>query len=97
MRVCMSENELKNLQLNMVELNSDVKHIKEALNTHIDKEDKQLEEFRSIVKEFTESADRKYAPIITWNVIVWAARIIGGATIVGIATLIIRTLMHVGL
>ena len=94
MRVCMSENEISEIKINMAELNSDVKYIKESLGKHIDKEEKHLEAFNQAIDRFFNDADKKYAPIITWNVILWTARIVGGAVVLAVVGLIGKAILH---
>jgi hypothetical protein len=88
MEICMSENEINNLKINMTELSTDVKYIKETLEKHIDKEETHLERFNIAIEKFMESTDRKYASkkveTIFWSglgvigstIIIWAIKIL---------------------
>lgn len=57
----MSDQEITNIKINMAELSSDLKYIKEQLVTHINKEDEHLARFIEAIDNFSKSADQKFA------------------------------------
>jgi uncharacterized membrane protein len=75
----------------------DQKTHEEKLQDNLDKYQgaifKKFEEAQSTMNNFIESADKKYAPILIYKVLVWAGSIAGAALIVGLLTLIFRTLI----
>lgn len=84
----MSEDKINKLEINMAELNSDVKYIKENLEKHIDKEDAHIDKLDKMFEKFFEKADKKYASkrveIIFWGglsvigttLLIWAIKIL---------------------
>lgn len=57
----MSEQEITQIKINMTELSSDLKYIKETLVAHIQKEDEHLEKFIKALDNFTEKSEQKFA------------------------------------
>ena len=119
----MPEEKIHSLEINMAELKTDIKYIKEGLddnkNQHKEILDR-IDENTTIMNGFIQSStdrfvdkkyhneticeirkvvetmDDKYAPKIAWKVIVWGARIIGMATILGFLGLIYKMIILLG-
>jgi len=91
----MSDEKITKMQLDMTRLEGKLDthseilgRVERGLNSHIDKEEQNIEEFRRIVKDFTDTADKKYASkrveIIFWGglgvigttLIVWAINVL---------------------
>ena len=70
----------------MAELKNDIGYIRQSLI-------KNDEQHKEIIAKIDNLGDT-FAPIIAWTVIVWSARIIGGALVLGLLGLIAKAFVH---
>jgi seryl-tRNA synthetase len=78
--------EVNKLTTCMEVLKTDVKYIKEAL----DKNDKDHTEIMKTIKEFIETADKRYSPMTCWSVMKYAGAVVGTILITAFMYLVIE-------
>ena len=99
-------NEINKIQISMEGFSKDISFIKEAVSQHTmeqkelkEKIDHFCDTFQSKMqdkadqKELVEaikSLDERYAPRLTWSILVWGGSIIGGAILLGAITFIAK-------
>jgi chaperonin cofactor prefoldin len=54
-----------------------------------------FDETKITMDDFIKSADKKFAPILIYKVLVWAGSIAGGVIIIGLLTLAWKAIIHV--
>jgi hypothetical protein len=84
------ETQIKNLEINMAELKTDLKYIKDGLLEN-------KEEHREILKtinDFITASEARFASKWVERFLIWAAGIIGVAILGGVITLLAQSYLH---
>lgn len=89
-RICENHNspskktmeEITNIKIDLKEVMGDVKHLKETVEKHVEKEDRVTDELREIVSDFMNSAESKFANKWIEKLIIFLAST-AGVSIIG--------------
>ena len=69
--------------------------IKESLDEHKAQQKEDFSDLKETMTDFIKAADEKYAPILVYRILVWAGGIGGAALIIGLLTLIYKTIISI--
>jgi hypothetical protein len=84
------ETQIKNLEINMAELKTDISYIKKSLVENKEEH----KEIIKIITDFIEASEVRFASKWVERFLIWAAGIIGVAILGGVITLLAQTYLH---